>query len=277
MEANLRPHLDHIPAVELPLPISPPSPSGPPSVPTSPTVETEDLDPNEITDNIPPRPSDPTEPLPTAPPMTSQDPDIHADPGPDNENTPEFVRVWKSRICSTETFTEFEEVCLSFTTAICDEGQRLTAAQNRRPGQPQRAPADRPTNRPVRHNCRRTVYNPIEARRIQTLYCLSKKCAARQILTDSSISYTGTTDNAKAYFDNVYQPKPINSDNLLDALFDHVPTTPTDSSIIDPYTNYQVRQRLSSMANSAPGKDHVEYRHLKASDPECVVMTIIYN
>ena len=32
-----------------------------------------------------------------------------------------------------------------------------------------------------------------------------------------------------------------------------------------------------SMANSAPGKDRVEYRHLKSTDPDCAVLTLIYN
>ena len=31
------------------------------------------------------------------------------------------------------------------------------------------------------------------------------------------------------------------------------------------------------MANSGPGKDRVEHRHLKAADPDCMVLTIVFN
>lgn len=148
--------------------------------------------------------------------------------------------MWKSRISSTATFDEFAEVCTSYATAVREEGQRLSAAQFHRPGQPQRGPPARPNNRPPRPNCPHVTYNPIEARRIQTLYHLSKKRAARQILSDSTISYTGSSATAKTYFDDVYQPKDVNTDNLFESLLDHVPTAPTDHTLMDPLTVTQV-------------------------------------
>ena len=35
-------------------------------------------------------------------------------------------------------------------------------------------------------------------------------------------------------------------------------------------------KKLRSLANSAPGSDRVEYRHLKAVDPKCEVLALIY-
>lgn len=94
-------------------PSTPPSTNIPSAIPSLPDVNVaiEDLQPDDDPSTPPLRPTSPDNipeipiippPMPTQP--TTRDPDIVADKDPDNENTPEFVRIWKSRISSTATF-----------------------------------------------------------------------------------------------------------------------------------------------------------------------------
>jgi hypothetical protein len=46
---------------------------------------------------------------------------------------------------------------------------------------------------------------------------------------------------------------------------------------MDPMSSKEIKNKLRSMSNSAPGKDRVEYRHLKMVDPECKVLGLIFN
>ena len=79
-------------------------------------------------------------------------------------------------------------------------------------------PPRRPANgRPFRR------FNPIEARQIQGLYRHSKKRAARKLLNDVSVSYTGTQIDAETYFDGVLSEKQYNTNLLSEALRAHVP------------------------------------------------------
>ena len=57
----------------------------------------------------------------------------------------------------------------------------------------------------------------------------------------------------------------------------HVPTAAEDPSIMAPMTQKEIKSKLRSMSNSAPGKDRVEYRHLKLVDPNCKVLGAIFN
>jgi hypothetical protein len=50
-----------------------------------------------------------------------------------------------------------------------------------------------------------------------------------------------------------------------------------DPNIIAPFSNKDIKNKLKLLANSAPRKDRVEYRHLKLVDPDCKILNIIYN
>ena len=42
-------------------------------------------------------------------------------------------------------------------------------------------------------------------------------------------------------------------------------------------SNKEIKDKLKCMSNSAPGKDKVEYRHLKLVDPNCDILGLIFN
>ena len=200
--------------------------------------------------------------------------DVPIDPNPDVENNSEFVRSWSSRITSTDSFAAFSYQCEQFASAVVEEGKSRSANKpNSRPG----PRPNRPNNRPVNQNRPRVLPNPSEARRLQTLYRLSKKRAARQVLNANNTSYTGSKDHANQYFMNTFTASPIDVDEILQSLNNQVPSAQEDPNIMAPFSNKDVKAKLKSMANSAPGKDRVEYRHLKLVDPDCKILTIIYN
>ena len=42
-------------------------------------------------------------------------------------------------------------------------------------------------------------------------------------------------------------------------------------------TNKEIRRKLFSAANTSPGSDRVEYRHLKQVDPSCSVLSLLFD
>ena len=106
---------------------------------------------------------------------------------------------------------------------------------------------------------------------------MSKKRAARQILNENNTSYSGTKERAKQYFSDTFSPSPINLDEVIASLNEHVPSTNEDLSLMAPISNKEIKNKLRSMSNSAPGRDKVEYRHMKLVDPNCKILGVIFN
>ena len=136
-------------------------------------------------------------------------------------------------------------------------------------------PPRRPANgRPFRR------FNPVEARRIQGLYRHSKKRAARKLLNDVSVSYTGTQIDAETYFEGVLSEKQCNTNLLSKALRAHVPNgvdEETTKNLKDTISESEVAAKLRSVANTAPGADQVEYAHLEKIDPSGKILTPVFN
>ena len=136
---------------------------------------------------------------------------------------------------------------------------------------------NRPSARPVNPNRRPVKYNPIEARKLQSLYRISKKRAARKVLNDSKPSYDGSVDDANEFFTRVFGPKSCDIDGVKSGLNDFVPSVPADNHLTDHLSHDEIKKKLRVLSNSAPGADRVEYRHLKSVDPNCKILCSIYN
>ena len=115
-----------------------------------------------------------------------------------------------SRIKSTDSFKAFSFQCEKFAEAVVEEAKAKPSNVSR-----PRPRSNRPNTRDVNNNRPRVLPNPIAARRIQTLFKLSKKRAARQILNDNNTVYSGTNDQGKDYFTNTFSANPINIDEVL--------------------------------------------------------------
>ena len=186
----------------------------------------------------------------------------------------EFVRQWYDRIVSAASFDDFSTSCGLFADEVVTKGKDMS--HNSR-GRPAPNPRNRPNGRVPNRNRRPLQFNPRDAKRLQILYRLSKKRAARQVLNDNNTPYSGSKDRAEEYFNQTFSPPTVDLDELLASLNTHVPTATEDPSIMAPMTQKEIKSKLRSMSNSAPGKDRVEYRHLKLVDPNCKVLGAIFN
>ena len=183
----------------------------------------------------------------------------------------EFVRQWFDRISSAASFDDFSTSCGLFANDVVMKGKDMSSNSR---GRPVSNPRNRPNGRVP--NRRPLQFNPRDTKRLQILYRLSKKRAARQVLNDNNTPYSGTKHRAEQYFNQTFSPPTVDLDELLASLSIHVPTATEDPSIMAPMTQKEIKSKLRSMSNSAPDKDRVEYRHLKLVDPNCKVLGAIF-
>ena len=190
------------------------------------------------------------------------------------EKESEFVCHWYDRISSAASFDDFSASCGQFAGEVVTKGKDMSANYH---GRPVPNPRNQPHGRIPNSNRRPLQFNPRDAKRLQILYHLSKKRAARQVLNDNNTPYSGTKDRAEQYFNETFSPPTVDLDELLASLSVHVPSAAEDPSIMALMTQKEIKSKLRSMSNSAPGKDRVEYRHLKLVDPNCKVLGAIFN
>ena len=212
---------------------------------------------------------------PTNPAVNTSD-DIPFNPDPDVDNAPDFSTIWASKLAAAMDFDSFCSVCEDLAEAVVNKGRSMS---NKPTGvkRPPRPAANRPNHRAPHPNRNRVRNNPLEARRIQTLFRLSKKRAARQILKENNIVYTGSKDQAHQYFSDSFGTKSVDIDEVINSLNEHVPSANQDPKLMEPFTSTEIKKKLKSMSNSAPGKDKVEYRHLKLVDPNCSLLQVLFN
>ncbi len=78
-------------------------------------------------------------------------------------------------------------------------------------------------------------------------------------------------------FTNVFSSRPCNTDDLLQHLKDNVPRIEDDSdNLTAELTATEILTKLRAAANTSPGPDRVEYRHLKRVDPLCKMLHLIF-
>ena len=200
-------------------------------------------------------------------------------------------------------FSSFEVVCDRFVEAAAALGRRPGDRTLQRPGnrgdQPEPANHD-PTrhgpraqgdgraqpNRDNQHRRRHRPglgpeFDPQEASRLQKLYRTSKKRAIRTILEGSDVKYTGGEDSLLDFFREVYSPRVIDRDiigvdsSVLFRNTDQARESGTD--LLRPVSQREISTRLGRMTNSAPGRDRLEYRHIRMADGAFRVTAAIFN
>ena len=175
-----------------------------------------------------------------------------------------------------DDFDSFCRVCEDLALAVLERGKSMSNRSSGSRGAPRLA-SHRP-NRSDPHPRRARIHNnPREARQIQILFWLSKKRAAHQILRENNVVYTGTKDQAHQHFSDSFATKHVNIDDVLESLRKHVPSTNVDPNLTTPFTNKEIKAKLVSMSNSAPGSDRVEYCHLKLVDPDGSLLQVLFN
>lgn len=194
----------------------------------------------------------------------------------DPERRQVFHDHWVEQFNQDLSWNEFSSLCTTFAEQGYQLGRSLS---NRRPSQqPDRAnrPSSRPVTRPP-HGRFRQRFDPAEAQQIQRLYKNSKKRAARKILMPDSPFYTGSVNNADTFFRQIFSEQPCDIPALQSALRAHIPTGPTDETLFQAPSAAEIKAKMRTCSNTSPGPDRIEYRHLKAIDPKCEILALIFS
>ena len=197
----------------------------------------------------------------------------------DQERLLAFREQWSNVFLDASTsWDEFSEQCVQFATAARELASDLrkpkkpnTAGSELAPRPPPRRP---PAGQPI------SRFDPTEARRIQGLYRHSKKRAARKLMNDNVVTYSGTIEQAESYFTEIFEEKRANPSVLGEGLNTFVPNAKDheqSNELYDQISSREVSAKLKSAANTAPGSDRCEYSHLKKVDPGAQVLTLIFN
>ena len=220
--------------------------------------------------------SPPSLPLPpmASPPCPSQ----HYGPNPPldpqlSTRLTTFRETWTSIFSTELPWDEFATHCGTFTSEARDLATDLLADSRPRP-----APRnnDRPTARRPPNGRPFTRFDGAEAQRLQSLYRHSKKRAGRKILSNDSPSYSGSVSEVENFFTNMFGQKPCDTAVLQRALDEQVPSADIEESLFNTPTAPEISKKLRSAANTCPGPDRVEYRHLKRVDPSCKILELIF-
>lgn len=197
----------------------------------------------------------------------------------DLERLKAFRQKWLDIFSQDSSWEDFSKNCELFAA----ETASLASLLNKPPSARQNLGAPKPPPPPPRRppNGRRIAsFDPTAARRIQGLYRHSKKRAARKLLSDNAVSYSGSIEDAQTYFADVFSAKHANLNILQEALNDYVPTGKDHDLTKDLYTDMsesEIVAKLRSAANTSPGSDRCEYSHLKKIDPAAKILSVIFN
>jgi len=198
-----------------------------------------------------------------------------------------FRSVWGARIEACNTVQ-----CLDSTLTKCSaEWLKLSAtpedstSSQKRPPPPKKPPdahRKRSQNRQQQRIRRSKQTQNDQKSKIQRLFSLYPRRAVRKILEEESTGYSGTKETATAFLKETYcQPAPSQEQvESARAQFDHCDwkqTTDDDIRLLSaPPSLSEIKLKLGKAANTAPGRDGLEYRHLRSLDGNGELLATIY-
>ena len=121
------------------------------------------------------------------------------------------------------------------------------------------------------------------ASRIQKLFNVYPRRAVRQVLGEQSPRYSGTVEDAGRFLQRTYSRLPPTSQQCQQsrALYDQCGwSSPSEEQLIfldRPPSKEDIELKLRRATNTSPGKDGLEYRHLRALDPKGTLLEEIFN
>ena len=123
----------------------------------------------------------------------------------------DFRAKWFESFSAEHSWEEFCRLCEQFANETRDMSQYLNRPKNPTSSSKRDPPSTVPPRPPRRppHDRGFRRFDPVEARRIQGLYRHSKKRAARKLLNDVSVSYSGSKLDAENYFETVFDEKTL--------------------------------------------------------------------
>lgn len=197
----------------------------------------------------------------------------------------EFRGQWAPRITSCNTLEDLDCLLIKCTAEwlrLSAKPEDLTPTQKRKSVPVERIGNHRNQNRQQQRIRRSGKREAEQKSKLQRLFSLYPRRAVRKILDEKSIGYSGSKESAKAYLEATYSQRtpPQHQVESARAHFDNCgwQTTTADDSLIlssPPYPE-EIKLKLGKACNTAPGKDGLEYRHLRALDQDGHLLATIY-
>ncbi|XP_045029421.1 uncharacterized protein LOC123472237 [Daphnia magna] len=197
----------------------------------------------------------------------------------------EFRGLWASRIelcTSLQGLDSLLRECTVEWLRLSTKPEDTISAPRRQTTPTERTRSHRNQNR-QQQKIRRSGRKAAEEKgKLQRLYSLYPRRAVRKILEEESIGYTGTKDLAAAFLESTYSQTPPSTNQVecARAHFDRCewknPTSEELRILSSPPSPEEIKHRLGKACNTAPGRDGLEYRHLRALDTSGHLLASIY-
>ena len=245
-----------------------PSPS-PPSPPTSPS-NSSTSSASSSTSNI-----------------TSEYEDPNSSTGPaDDEDVQNSFRVfWIQKFNSVNSLNQLNTILqacvIDWFKETLNDGESTPV--------PHHPAGDRPPTRRKRNQTRQQQKvrhagraNAKKKSHIQRLYSLYPRRAVRKLLDEKGVNYSGDKESAEKFLQATYHRSRPSGQQLSTAKrhFDECqwkqPTAEEGRMLSSPPTAGEIQLKLGKATNTAPGKDGLEYRHLRAMDPRGELLAAIF-
>ncbi|MFO0089746.1 MAG: RNA-directed DNA polymerase, partial [bacterium] len=195
-----------------------------------------------------------------------------------------FFQLWAPSFTACETLVDLSNVLdrcckdwLSKARAL-DKNEEPTKGKKTQ----ERSKNPRRTQSRQMQRARKKRSRQEEAKRIQRLFYIYPKRAVREVLGERSPPYTGTFESAEEFLKSTYEGQQGQEDQsgraraLYEACQWEVPDNEQTAALNRPPSKEEIEPKLRRATNTAPGADGLEYRHLRALDPQAFLLEKIF-
>lgn len=192
-----------------------------------------------------------------------------------------FPDLWEPFFLNCQTLDDLDSVlerCVS-DWVLKSQPHIEPSPETRPPRENRGTPKNRNQSRQMQKARRSSKAD--DARKIQRLFNIYPRRAVRQVLGERSLPYTGTREAAAEFLHATYEQTRASLQQCQEArvLYDTCDwSTPTQDQLNflnRPPTKDELVLKLRRATNTSPGVDGLEYRHIKALDPECILLETV--
>jgi Reverse transcriptase (RNA-dependent DNA polymerase) len=198
----------------------------------------------------------------------------------------EFRGLWGPRIAACNTVDGLDSIltkCSAEWLKLSTTPEDSTSSQLPPPKKPPSNHRKQNNQNRQQQRIRRSKQTENDKKsKMQRLFSLYPRRAVRKILEEDSIGYSGTKDTATAFLEKTYCQTAPSEERVQSARahFDRCEwkqTTEDDIRLLSaPPNPSEIKLKLGKAANTAPGSDGLEYRHLRSLDGNGELLATIY-
>ena len=195
-----------------------------------------------------------------------------------------FFQLWAPSFTACETLVDLSDVLdrcckdwLSKARAL-DKNEEPTKGKKTQ----ERSKNRRRTQSRQMQRARKKRSRQEEAKRIQRLFYIYPKRAVREVLGERSPPYTGTFESAEEFLKSTYEgqqgqrTRVEEREHFMNLVSGQCLTKNRSAALNRPPSKEEIEPKLRRATNTAPGADGLEYRHLRALDPQALLLEKIF-